>query len=74
MSVADNGEGMTPEVQAKLFTHGFTTRQDGHGFGLHWSAIAAKQIGGTLRASSEGVGHGAMFTLEIPAKSTEGRV
>lgn len=69
--VADNGEGIDEASQARLFMHGFTTRSDGHGFGLHWSAITAKQLGGELRASSEGRGKGAAFTLEIPTTMKE---
>ena len=70
VAVADNGVGITPEVQARLFTHGFTTRPDGHGFGLHASAIAARELGGTLSAASDGPGRGATFSLDIPAEST----
>ncbi len=32
----------------RLFTHGFTTRVDGHGFGLHSGALAAQELGGSL--------------------------
>ncbi|HXE47679.1 MAG TPA: ATP-binding protein, partial [Ramlibacter sp.] len=44
----------------------FTTRKSGHGFGLHSCALAAKQMGGTLSAHSDGPGRGATFTLELP--------
>jgi hypothetical protein len=44
----------------------FTTKVDGHGFGLHSSALAASRMGGSLRAESEGLGHGATFILELP--------
>jgi signal transduction histidine kinase len=66
IQVVDNGMGITPEVQEKLFTHGFTTRRDGHGFGLHSSALAAQMLGGRLTLESEGVGKGAVATLEFP--------
>jgi len=46
--------------------HGFTTRASGHGFGLHSAVIAAQQLGGSLRAESAGLGHGATFILELP--------
>jgi signal transduction histidine kinase len=52
-----------------LEEHGFTTRKDGHGFGLHSGALAATEMGGTLTAQSEGTGYGATFTLEFPASS-----
>src|SRR6202162_3211302 len=32
--VIDNGVGIPAENMSRLFTHGFTTRVDGHGFGL----------------------------------------
>jgi predicted ATPase/signal transduction histidine kinase len=66
IQVVDNGVGMTPEVRERLFTHGFTTRPDGHGFGLHASAVAASQLGGRLSVESAGPGRGATATLEIP--------
>ncbi|WNG19411.1 AAA family ATPase [Cystobacter fuscus] len=66
IQVADSGVGLAPGVQGKLFTHGFTTRKDGHGFGLHSSALAAKMLGGRLTLESEGPGKGATATLEIP--------
>jgi signal transduction histidine kinase len=56
---------------ARIFTHGFTTKKTGHGFGLHSGALAAKELGGTLRAASPGMGQGATFTLELPLKSAE---
>jgi signal transduction histidine kinase len=66
ISVVDNGVGIPPENMSRLFTHGFTTRPTGHGFGLHGSAIAARQLGGSLRAASLGPGQGATFVLEVP--------
>jgi PAS domain S-box-containing protein len=66
IKVIDNGIGIPPENLTKIFSHGFTTRKDGHGFGLHSSSLAAKQMGGELSASSEGVGRGATFTLSMP--------
>lgn len=65
--VADNGEGIAPEHMTRIFTHGFTTRRDGHGFGLHSCALAAAEMGGTLAAHSDGPGRGAAFVLTIPA-------
>lgn len=67
--VKDEGEGILPENLARMFAHGFTTRKDGHGFGLHSCALAAMEMKGTLTAHSDGPGKGAIFTLEIPIKS-----
>jgi PAS domain S-box-containing protein len=68
ISVGDNGIGIPPENLTRIFGHGFTTRKEGHGFGLHSGALAAKDLGGTLVAFSDGPGRGATFTLEIPTK------
>ena len=35
MIVSDNGVGIPAENLERVFSHGFTTRKDGHGFGLH---------------------------------------
>ncbi|WP_434387605.1 ATP-binding protein [Melittangium boletus] len=66
ISVSDNGVGIAPETLHRLFTQGFTTKRDGHGFGLHISALAAREMGGQLSGASEGRSHGATFTLELP--------
>lgn len=66
VQVIDNGVGIAPENAGRIFTQGFTTRRDGHGFGLHGSAIAAAEIGGTLSFASDGLGKGATFTLDLP--------
>jgi PAS domain S-box-containing protein len=69
--VADNGVGIAHEHLTRIFEHGFTTRRDGHGFGLHSSALAARELGGVLLAHSDGPGRGARFTLELPARPAE---
>jgi PAS domain S-box-containing protein len=66
ISVIDNGVGIPAENLTRIFNYGFTTRKDGHGFGLHNAALAAKEMGGSLAAFSEGPGRGAAFTLELP--------
>jgi PAS domain S-box-containing protein len=69
VEVADNGTGIAPENQSRIFTYGFTTKKDGHGFGLHSAAKAAQDLGGSLAVKSDGVGRGATFTLELPLNS-----
>jgi ligand-binding sensor domain-containing protein/signal transduction histidine kinase len=72
ISVIDNGVGIPPENLTRIFNHGFTTRSDGHGFGLHSGVMVAKNMGGELRAESDGVNKGATFTLELPVNATAG--
>jgi two-component system, sensor histidine kinase ChiS len=66
ISVIDNGIGIPAENLIRIFNHGFTTKKDGHGFGLHSGALTAKELGGTLTAFSAGTGKGSTFTLELP--------
>jgi signal transduction histidine kinase len=73
ITVIDNGVGIAPENMTRIFEHGFTTRQNGHGFGLHNGALAARQIGGSLTCHSAGLGQGAAFTLELPLYPPEKR-
>ncbi|MGO8676315.1 MAG: PAS domain-containing protein [Limisphaerales bacterium] len=68
IQVIDNGVGIPAENITRIFSHGFTTRRDGHGFGLHSGALAARELGGSLCAQSAGPGHGATFTLILPFK------
>jgi PAS domain S-box-containing protein len=65
-SVTDSGIGMPPEVIAKLWQFGYTTKQKGHGYGLHNSANAARSIGASVTANSDGLGKGSCFTLRVP--------
>ena len=67
LTVRDRGVGIRREHLSKLFASGFTTKPDGHGFGLHYSALAIKEMGGTLGATSDGPGAGATFRIELPA-------
>jgi signal transduction histidine kinase len=69
VSVKDDGEGIAEENMTRIFAHGFTTRKEGHGFGLHSCALAAIEMNGHLTAHSDGPGKGALFTLQIPFKA-----
>jgi predicted ATPase/signal transduction histidine kinase/tRNA A-37 threonylcarbamoyl transferase component Bud32 len=66
IQVVDCGKGFTQELHKQLFALGFTTRKQGHGFGLHSSALAAQVMGGRLLLESDGPGKGATATLELP--------
>jgi PAS domain S-box-containing protein len=72
ISVIDNGVGIHPDNLGRLFRHGFTTRKTGHGFGLHSGALAARELGGSLTAHSDGPGCGAAFILELPRGAAHG--
>lgn len=73
IQIQDNGIGIAPENISRIFQHGFTTRSNGHGFGLHSGAITAKQLGGSLTAESTGPGCGATLTLTLPLSAQEKR-
>jgi len=71
IEVSDNGVGIPEENLDRIFQHGFTTKAQGHGFGLHSGALAARELGGSLTVNSEGPGKGSTFTLELPFKISE---
>ncbi len=66
IEIEDNGAGIEAEYLDRIFHHGFTTSENGHGFGLHASAIAASELKGELTAHSDGPGRGARFALRLP--------
>ena len=69
LSVTDNGMGISAENLPRIFDQGFSTRRDGHGFGLHSSILMAQDMGGTLTVQSQGPGLGASFTLRLPVSA-----
>ncbi|QDU65515.1 ATP-binding protein [Engelhardtia mirabilis] len=66
LAVRDNGLGIAPDHVERIFSHGFTTKKNGHGFGLHSAANSATELGGHLSVTSDGLGCGAEFVLEFP--------
>lgn len=66
IKIEDNGIGILPKNLNKIFSLGFTTKPHGHGFGLHMSAITAKEMGGNLSVESKRGGKGTTFTLTFP--------
>lgn len=66
VELQDEGCGIAETDLVRVFQHGYTTKLDGHGFGLHASALAAQEMNGSLTASSPGPGRGSTFRLEIP--------
>ena len=70
ITIADNGEGMTPEVKERLFENFFTTKPIGEGTGLGMAItrdIIENKHGGHLSFETE-EGKGTTFTLTIPIK------
>lgn len=68
LTIQDSGIGIAPEHLSKMFTRGFTTKQDGNGIGLHSSIVAIQNMGGSMLVHSDGVGKGAVFTLTFPVQ------
>jgi PAS domain S-box-containing protein len=71
IEVMDNGIGIGPAELEQIFEQGYTTKQVGHGFGLHNCLLAAKDMHGSITVKSEGVNQGATFILELPLKKVE---
>lgn len=69
LSVADSGMGITTNNLKNLFSHGFTTKENGHGFGLHYCANTMREMNSHIEAESEGIEKGATFRLIFPANS-----
>jgi signal transduction histidine kinase len=69
LSVKDNGPGISPEAQGRLFTPFFTTKgpDRGMGLGLTISRRVVQSLGGTLQVVST-PGRGAEFTVRVPRR------
>lgn len=64
--VKDNGIGITEENKDKIFQYGFTTKVNGHGYGLHNSVLTVKGMGGDITFKSKGRNQGAEFIVTLP--------
>ena len=69
IDVIDNGVEIEPANLQRVFNHGFTTKPNGHGFGLHASALTAQQLRGSITAHCDGLGCGARFTVLMPIQA-----
>jgi signal transduction histidine kinase len=65
IEVADNGKGITPENQKKIFDLYFTTKKDGNGLGLSISQKIIAQHNGTISINSE-INKGTIFKITLP--------
>jgi signal transduction histidine kinase len=72
IKVRDGGYGIAAENLQKIFSHGYTTKKNGHGFGLHSSANYMTEMHGEMWAESEGVGKGAQFVLKFNLSTKNG--
>jgi signal transduction histidine kinase len=68
--VADTGCGINKQHLQSIFSYGFSTKLTGNGFGLHSSALAISNIGGTISVESDGWGQGARFIVRFPLQGT----
>jgi signal transduction histidine kinase len=67
LAVRDNGQGITKEIEAEIFTPFFTTKTSrGTGLGLTIVRRVVDALGGSIEVASQ-VGVGAEFTLRVPA-------
>ena len=77
VSVADTGQGMTPDIKARLFEPFFTTKELGKGTGLGLAVVdgIVRQTGGHVDVDSQ-PGHGTVFRIFFPAtdRSPSGEV
>lgn len=73
IEICDNGIGIPPVNLNRIFTFGFTTKEQGHGFGLHSCALSTQELGGSIRAESLGIGKGASFFLILPMDNLKGK-
>lgn len=65
LRVTDNGTGIDPEVQERIFIPFFTTKPTGSGIGLTISRQIMHQHHGSITVQSK-VGEGSTFTLLFP--------
>jgi signal transduction histidine kinase len=68
VSLADSGQGISPEAIGRIFEPYYTTKQTGSGLGLMIVERIVRENGGQLMVDSE-VGHGATFRVRLPRTS-----
>ena len=72
LEIIDNGEGMSPETQSKMYDTFYSTKQEGSGLGLPTVRKIVEVHGGTIHCDSE-PGRGTRFSISLPvAREAEG--
>ncbi len=66
IQVRDSGIGIDEKNISRIFTHGFSTKKNGHGFGLHSSANYVAEMKGSIWVENNKEGSGASFYLKLP--------
>jgi C4-dicarboxylate-specific signal transduction histidine kinase len=74
LDITDSGPGIPQRHKTTVFRHGFTTKTNGSGFGLHASATSARGLGGSLTLEDTPQGQGATFRLVLPRQAVGTRV
>lgn len=80
IAVSDNGPGIAPELQSRIFEFNFSGRRRGEpagervtrnklGFGLWWVKTVMARLGGTITVESDGRS-GATFLVRLPRVRT----
>ena len=75
IKVQDNGVGIAPEVQARIFDAFYRTDdakqmdERGSGLGLYIAKRCAEMLGGSIHVCSQGTGKGSAFTIDLPGPS-----
>ncbi len=68
IEIRDTGKGATSDQVDQLFNSGFTTKDDGHGFGLSTSKRYLNEMNAEILAQSAGLGTGMKFTITFDLK------
>lgn len=66
ITIRDNGAGIPEEAQASIFNHGYTTKDDHKGFGLHAAANVMSELGGRINLDASSPESGTTFSLHFP--------
>jgi len=65
VKISDTGIGISEDLLNRIFEYGFTTKSGKHGFGLYSCASYIAEMGGSIRAESDGERKGAAFILRF---------